>query len=393
MALRNNQRPQVPPSGNAGRARRGDTQAYPPAAGRGYRRDGFVDPCEPYGYADPYTQQAPYGYADPYAGQAYDPRAGRYRQPYPNQQCDPNSRHAAPGRAVGYEPLPYAYGAHRGPAPEPPRKKGSATVVVAILLLVVGLGLLVGAGVVWLNSQRAYDMNAAEYHELASANVTEDTASGRPIVDFAALTAQNPEIVGWIQIPGTAVNYPVCQTGNNDYYLNHSFLGRDDDFGAIFMDYRSSSDLSSRNTVVYGHHLQNGEMLAQVAAYSDQAAFDTLKNIYYVTPDGQVHVLAPLCCMVVDGYDVDSIQFDFADQASFEAYVQSLIDRSSARSATATSIGVERVYMLSTCSYEHENDRTILVCVDLNATNGPVMDATQSMNDIQAAADQAAGIA
>ena len=96
--------------------------------------------------------------------------------------------------------------------------------------------------------------------------------------------------------------------------------------------------------------------------------------------------------MVVNGYDVDSIQFDFADQASFESYVQSLIDRSSARSSTATASGVNHIYMLSTCSYAQENDRTILVCVDLNGSNGPVVDASQSMNDIQAAADQAAGI-
>ena len=143
---------------------------------------------------------------------------------------------------------------------------------------------------------------------------------------------------------------------------------------------------------MYGHHLQNGNMFARVADYSDQAEFDTLQNLYYVSSDGVVHVLVPLCCMVVNGYDVDSIQFDFADQASFESYVQSLIDRSSARSSTATASGVNHIYMLSTCSYAQENDRTILVCVNLNGSNGPVVDASQSMNDIQAAADQAAGI-
>ena len=51
------------------------------------------------------------------------------------------------------------------------------------------------------------------------------------------------------------------------------------------------------------------------------------------------------------------------------------------------------IYMLSTCSYATENERTILVCTDLTANNGPVVDATQSMADIQAAADSAAGIA
>ena len=189
------------------------------------------------------------------------------------------------------------------------------------------------------------------------------------------------------------MNYPVCQTDNNDYYLNHSFLGRDDEFGAIFMDYRSAADLSGYNTVMYGHHLKNGEMFAEVADYSNQENFDTIRNIYYVSEDGRVHALAALCCIVVSGYDVDAIRFSFADQADFEVYVQSLIDRSSARSPRAASAGVGHIYMLSTCSYATENERTILVCTDLTANNGPVVDATQSMADIQAAADSAAGIA
>ena len=256
-----------------------------------------------------------------------------------------------------------------------------------------GIAILAVAGYSWLTSQQKYDENKAEYTQLAQENVTEDTATGRPVVDFAALQAQNAEITGWIQIPGTPVNYPVVQHADNDYYLNHSFLDRYDEFGAVFMDYRSASDLSGRNTVIYGHHLKNGEMFAKVADYSDQDEFNTLSNIYYVSSDAQVHTLVPLCTIVVSGYDVDVLQFDFATQADFEAYVQSLIDRSSARSSTATASGVQRIYMLSTCSYGSDNERTILVCTDLNGTNGPVVDATQSMNEIQSAADEAAGIA
>ena len=176
-------------------------------------------------------------------------------------------------------------GTVRHPSPRASQKEGARLVVAAVILLVVGLALIVGAGVIWWQSQQAYNENVEEYHQLADANVTEDTSTGRPVVDFAALKALNPQIVGWIQIPQTPVNYPVCQTDNNDYYLNHSFLGRDDEFGAIFMDYRSAADLSGYNTVMYGHHLKNGEMFAEVADYSNQENFDTIRNIYYVSED------------------------------------------------------------------------------------------------------------
>lgn len=311
---------------------------------------------------------------------------GGYQQP----QAYAYAQGAAyPGGPSG--PGGYGYG-YAAPAPQPPRRRGGVGVVLAVILLVAGIALLAGAGYLWFTSQQKYQANEAEYHELAAANVTEDAATGRPVVDFAALKAENPEIVGWLQIPGTPVNYPVVKHADNDYYLNHSFLGRDDEFGAVFMDYRSAEDLSGRNIVVYGHHLKNGEMFAKVADYSDQAEFDTLSNIYYVTEDDAVHVLVPLCTLVVSGYDVDVLQFDFATQADFEAYVQSLIDRSTARSRTAGAAGAERIYMLSTCSYATDNERTILVCTDLNGTNGPVVDATQSMTEIQAAADEAAGV-
>lgn len=327
-------------------ALRNNSQVQPPVPYRGshsapasYRNDPYADPA--YAYGDPY--------GDPYG--------------YPPQD------------------------------PQPPKKGGKGLVVAAVLLLVLGLALLIGAGVVWFNSQQAYQVGIDEYDEVAQANVTEDAATGRPVVDFAALKLQNPEIVGWIQIPGTPVNYPVCQHSDNDYYLEHTFLDQYNLAGTVFMDYRSNPDLLGYNTVMYGHHLKNGEMFARIADYSNQAEFNTIQNIYYVSQDSRVHVLVPLCTIVVSGYDVDAIQFDFADQAAFEAYVQSLIDRSSARSATATAAGVSHIYMLSTCSYATDNERTILVCTDLNAGNGPVIDATQNMADIQAAADQAAGIA
>ena len=287
-----------------------------------------------------------------------------------------------PGYAV--PPVPAGV---RGQAPAQSRR-GRGTTIAAVILMIVGVALLAVALGMYLTSQHNYQVGKDEYAALA-ANVTEDAATSEPIVDFATLKATNPEVVGWVQIPGTPVNYPVAQHADNDYYLEHTFTGQYNLAGSVFMDYRSHADLSDRTTVVYGHHLKNGEMFAKVADYSDQAQFDTLGDVYYVTDDGQVHVLSALCCMVVDGGDVDAVRTDFADDADFASYVQSLVDRSSARAAGASSAGVGHVYLLSTCSYERQNDRTILVCVDKSATGGAATDATADLQDIQ----QAAGVA
>lgn len=284
-----------------------------------------------------------------------------------------------------------AYGASSGPSNPgggAPKKKGRGTVVAAVVLLIVGVALLAVALWFYLSAQHNYQQNKEEYDTLAL-NVTEDAVTNEPVVDFATLKAQNPEIVGWVQIPGTPVNYPVVQHADNDYYLNHSFLGRDDEFGAVFMDYRSRADLSNWNTVMYGHHLKNGEMFAKVADYSDQAEFDAIPGVYFVTEDGTVHDLVPIGAMVVDGAETDVLAFDFASQGDFLTYVQGLLDRCSARRSDVDLSGVRHLYMLSTCSYERDNDRTILLAVDRTQIGAAAHDATQDIEDIRSAADQA----
>lgn len=325
------------------------------------------------------TQQMPRGVVRPQGTRFATPQTGASSSSY--SRATSSYRRAAHG-ALGGPSQP-------GGAP---KKKGHGSLVAAAVLLVVGVALLAVALWFFLSAQHNYQQNKEEYDALAL-NVTEDAVTSEPVVDFATLKAQNPEIVGWVQIPGTSVNYPVVQHSDNDYYLNHSFLGRDDEFGAVFMDYRSLSDLSNWNTVMYGHHLKNGEMFAKVADYSDQAEFDAIPGVYFVTEDGTVHDLVPIGALVVDGAETDVLQFDFASQAEFLTYVQGLLDRCSARRSDVDLSGVMHLYMLSTCSYERENDRTILLAVDRTQIGAAAHDATQDIEDIRSAADQAVDVA
>ena len=345
-----------------------------------------------FGHSDAYANQQYGGYGEP-QNQGFEPAYDDqyYEQAY--SEVYDQAYDQAYGE--GYDPtVVYPQGFVQSQQPEfqedPPKKKGKGPLIAAIILLVVGIGLIVAALIYFLNAQNEYSEGAKEYAGL-QANVSEDASTGRPVVDFAALKSLNEEIVGWVQIPDTPVNYPVCQHDDNDYYLVHTFLDNYNLAGTVFMDARSHSALDDRTTVLYGHHLKNGEMFACIANYSDQEQFDQLGNVYYISDNGVVHVLTPLCCMVVSGYEVEVLQFDFADDASFTQYVQDLISRSRAVSPTATAEGVSHVYLLSTCSYERDNDRTILVCVDWDAQHGALADASGDLEQIQSAADEVTG--
>ena len=86
-------------------------------------------------------------------------------------------------------------------------------------------------------------------------------------VDFNELLVKNPDTVGWIQVKGTNINYPIVQTTNNSYYLNHAFDRTKNEAGWVFMDYRNDEVNFNQNTILYAHSRLTGSM------------FGSLKNI------------------------------------------------------------------------------------------------------------------
>ena len=82
-----------------------------------------------------------------------------------------------------------------------------------------------------------------------------------PPIDFEALTAENPDTIGWIRIPDTNVDYPIVQGTDNDFYLDHDFYGKESAAGSIYLDFESEADLQGRNQILYGHNMKNGACL------------------------------------------------------------------------------------------------------------------------------------
>ncbi|MBP0986329.1 MAG: class B sortase, partial [Oscillospiraceae bacterium] len=104
--------------------------------------------------------------------------------------------------------------------------------------------------------------------------------------DFAALGEINDEVVGWIQIPNTKINYPVAQSGDNSYYLRHMFNKEYNPGGGIFLDYRNSSNFSSKHSLMYGHPMNNGTMFTNITTYTTQSYYDGHTYGLLYTPSG-----------------------------------------------------------------------------------------------------------
>ena len=143
----------------------------------------------------------------------------------------------------------------------------------------------------WRHKNNSRQLAESFHNKQPLPEASEDTASvnaeGRtdPSGDrFAYLSLLNPDVVGWLVIEGTSIDYPVVQGDDNEYYLNVDFHGQTSDRGAIFRDYRYTDDDSYN--IIYGHHMKDGTMFHDLYLYKSPDYRDKHPNILFIPAEG-----------------------------------------------------------------------------------------------------------
>lgn len=184
------------------------------------------------------------------------------------------------------------------------------------------------------------------------------------VIDFDALKKINPDVVSWITIPGTNIDYPLLQGKDNNQYLHKDMEGRDSAAGAIFLDHGDKADLSSRHNIIYGHHMKNGTMFKDIVKYKDQQYFDEHQDIILYTPDREIHLKA--LAAVVANPDAIRRKIDFQSWEEFTSYIEEMTQDARAFATVPKGTAIRRLYSFVTCSYEFQNARTILYAYEEN---------------------------
>lgn len=225
--------------------------------------------------------------------------------------------------------------------------------VLSNILIAVGVALLLVAGGLFVKAQIGYKKANDYYNGIAEMAVKDSSGEdGIPQIDFDALKKESDDIVGWIYVPGTRINYMVAQGETNNTYLRHLPNGEYSENGTIFMDMDGAAPgMVDQQTTLYGHHMNDGAMFEPIDASMDQKVFDTFKKVYYITPE-MTYVLKPMFTMQVQDDYVDARRTSFDSEKAFTQYLQASLAqaKASAKDAAAEVEKADKVLTLVTCA-------------------------------------------
>ncbi len=249
-----------------------------------------------------------------------------------------------------------------GSSPEGPRRRN----VLSWILIAIGVALMLFAAFLFIRAQLGYKQAQDFYNGIAEQVVSDTEGDGAPVIDFEALQAQGKDVVGWIFIPNTQVNYPVVKGSTNEQYLRHFIDGSYNENGTIFMDMDGTAPgMVDQQTTVYGHHMNDGSMFKVIDDTLSQDAFDAIERVYYITPE-TTYVLKPLFTAQVQDDYLDARRTNFDSDKAFTQYLQAMLGQAKASAPDAGELveQTDQVMTLVTCAGDiiPRTTRAAMVC-------------------------------
>ncbi|MCQ2488869.1 MAG: class B sortase, partial [Clostridia bacterium] len=184
---------------------------------------------------------------------------------------------------------------------------------------------------------------------------------------FADIYAMNTDLVGWIRIPGLGIDYPVVQTTDDAYYLKHDFNKQSSVYGTIFLDADNKYKDLDLNTVIYGHAMRRDkQMFSRLHDYKDSSAFIENPIIEFNTLYAD-YKFKVYCAFITNGSSVQDngylLDYTFNNLSSTESFA-GFVAEINQRKLYTTGVDIlptDKIITLSTCSYEFDNARLVVI--------------------------------
>lgn len=280
--------------------------------------------------------------------------------------------------------------------------------IVAAVVLVAALAVLAGYFIQQARNQRQIDELRKEHTEVSVISQTtvppetETTVTETeppPLVvleNMEKLTAQNPDVAGWLTVANTNIDNVVLQTTDNEYYMDKDFNGNRNIAGQIFVDYRcvinDYNNKQSDNIIVYGHNQADGTMFGTLKKYKIKKQSTGNFSFYKDNPtfkfsnlyeEYTYKIIAIFVIEVEPRHTRDGVIFDyhnyvkFTGERNFDKFKENILKR------TAVNTGVDfdendKFMTLSTCSNEFEPSRLVVIGRRVRDGESPEVDTSKA---------------
>lgn len=307
--------------------------------------------------------------------------SGKRRRPQGTGQTGGERRSKAGRRQVSREPLVPQISEEAVQAELQNRERRRRwTIIVCTLVAAVCLGYF--AVYLYYNQRTArdYDKLIALKEKASEPSSAGPQLQAEPVIhyteegeqeipevldEYKSLVNKNKKLIGWIKIDDTNIDYPVMQTSDNEYYLDHNLNQEYDKNGSIFMDKDCDVLKPSTNLILYGHHMQSGKMFGELDRYSDVKYYETHKYIDFDTiyEKGIYEVMYVFRSRVYSEEEVVFKYYQFIDAVSeleFDSNMNEMAAASLYETGVTANYG-DRLLTLSTCDYQEKNGRFVVV--------------------------------
>ena len=241
--------------------------------------------------------------------------------------------------------------------------------ITKMILIIILLGIFIYCIyniINYLNNSKKNEKLTKELQNVAIKEIPQnnkmennENKSEAPIeVDFNKLKETNSNIYAWIYMEDSIINYPIVKGNDNSFYLNHSIDGKYNTNGTLFVDCRNTDNFEDMVTYIYGHHMKNNTMFGNLEFFKEQNYYDNHKEMYLFTKEKNYKLELFAGFTVADGSKI----YNYIDTKSNEEIVQYAKEKSNFKSNIEI-LHEDKIVVLSTCSYDYENARYVLLGV------------------------------
>lgn len=252
---------------------------------------------------------------------------------------------------------------------------------LGFIRIIIILALLAVMGYSGYNAWQILEINRNEYQirreiwgyrpEKTGENNARPIQYNQSIIDLQ--NEVNPDIIGWLSIDNTRIDYPVVLAEDNDFYLRLNIHKEYAYAGSVFMDYRNGRELADFNSIIYGHNMKNGTMMGDLTKFHDPDFFYANDHgfLFLVERTYKLNFFASLLVLPDDEMIYGTIDPEPKKQEEYLAYLKKKArcwrdlglfeNKEESGSNQKNDSKKLQIITLSTCSYEFDDARMILI--------------------------------